>query len=736
MAVHGTRNRDSVSWDYASVLRVLKNVARDHTGLPLLRCYWYEATVDGRRSAEHETVADLPGVKLRLGRMRPGHREGVESEIHRDLTTLARNRAISDALVVSAEEDLIQVITEVQDLGLRVILVHIGAPGWTASPVLRQECDDIVEIGDAHLRPSVDLVVGAEPVSEEERHAAYTSRAPANGHGPRGVIGQPQAMPAGSHTAPPAIYTGEVIAEYQRAAQPANSQPPAAADASGPLGTGRSPAGENGLARLAPGGPERDISGQPTLPQQAAPGGPPGMAPPPPAAGRPGPPPPRAAGSQPGLPHQAGLVGQPGAAVPPAAGSQPGLPSGLPHQAGSVGRPGLPPQAGPMSPTAVPGQSAVPGQPGLLGQPGQAGQAGVAGPSGMPDQAGLPGQAGLPPGLAGPPPVPGQHAVPGHHAGPGQQAMPPGQQAMAPGQLGLAPGQAGMPGQPGQGHAPVPLPQRAQPARGAGHHAGPLSPQAEPGPAVQGQHAQHKPLPQQYAPGQPAGAQPLPGQPAPGQAIPAYQAASPRPPSPGAPSAASAASAQPGFRGQAPEQAMPRLPTVGAPPGPGMGPPPGAVPPAPQIQQPLQSGQQVRGYQAEMPGRVPSGPADQRTRQFPVAPGQPDAGVTAPYVPQQGPHSEPQPAAQPALVPQPFAVSLADAVQAAHGEGFSFGQAVARDAPALWLEAVLARKPRMPSDLEARLLQDSSLPIDSLLHDEVRHALRRGFWDALERVRH
>jgi len=167
-----------------------------------------------------------------------------------------------------------------------------------------------------------------------------------------------------------------------------------------------------------------------------------------------------------------------------------------------------------------------------------------------------------------------------------------------------------------------------------------------------------------------------------------------------------------------------------------MGPPPGAVPPAPQIQQPLQSGQQVRGYQAEMPGRVPSGPADQRTRQFPVAPGQPDAGVTAPYVPQQGPHSAPQPAAQPALVPQPVAVSLADAVQAAHGEGFSFGQAVARDAPALWLEAVLARKPRMPSDLEARLLQDSSLPIDSLLHDEVRHALRRGFWDALERVRH
>ena len=81
------------------------------------------------------------------------------------------------------------------------------------------------------------------------------------------------------------------------------------------------------------------------------------------------------------------------------------------------------------------------------------------------------------------------------------------------------------------------------------------------------------------------------------------------------------------------------------------------------------------------------------------------------------------------------AISLADAVQSAHEEGQEFGNGVARDAPALWLEAVLARKPRMPSDLEARLLQGSSLPIDFLLHDEVRHALRRGFWEALERAR-
>jgi len=240
MAVHGTRNRDSVSWDYAGVLQVLRNVARDRSGLPLLRCYWYEATVEGRRTAEHEALTDLPGVKLRLGRTRHGRRAGVESEIHRDLTTLARNRAISDALVVSAEEDLAGVLSDVQDLGVRVILVHIPVGDTrTVPPTLRQECDDVAEISEAQLRPSVELIVGAEPSGEDERRAVgpYPARVTANGHGPTSALTHRQALPVGSHAAPPAIYTGPVIAEYQRAAQPAISQPTVTGNSSGLGGT-------------------------------------------------------------------------------------------------------------------------------------------------------------------------------------------------------------------------------------------------------------------------------------------------------------------------------------------------------------------------------------------------------------------------------------------------------------------------------------------------------------------
>ena len=185
MAVHGTRRGESVSWDYEGLLQLLGGLARERTGLPLLRCYWYEVSVDGRRTAEQDALADIPGIKLRVAKIRPGRREGVETEIHRDLTTLARNGAVSDALVVSAEEDLAQVIADVQDLGMRVTLVHIAVDGnWTISRSLRQESDDIIEIGGEQLRPYVELIVGAEPAHADEPDDAdrIPGRPLVNGH--------------------------------------------------------------------------------------------------------------------------------------------------------------------------------------------------------------------------------------------------------------------------------------------------------------------------------------------------------------------------------------------------------------------------------------------------------------------------------------------------------------------------------------------------------------------------
>ncbi len=481
MAVHGTRRGESVSWDYEGLLNFLSGLAKERTGLPLLRCYWYEATVDGRRTAEQEALADMPGIKLRVAKIRPGRREGVETEIHRDLTTLARNNAISDALVISAEEDLAQVIADVQDMGMRVTLVHIGVDGnWTISRALRQESDDLIELSGEHLRPYVELVAGAEPAALADTAESIDAQARplANGHTAAGV-GSYQQMPAGpGNHAPPSIYTAPVVAEYQRPSL--------------------------------------------QLPKVAAP------------EGRP---------REDRVPREE-----------------------------RVPREDRSPRDDRTAPPAVNGDAQPPSRPDIY-----------------------PAQA------------------------PGARSRPERQESVP--------------------SAPAPRAWAAEDASA-------------------------------YAPPQPVVPEPVTG--------------------------------------------------LAGEPGPGP-----EAPPA--------GGGQVR--------RLPSRSAGQGSVGSMGSLGAP--GVTLPHggptqtSPRTGPYSGPQPVvtSQPTGYAAAGGISLTEAVQAAHEEGQEFGGSVARDAPALWLEAVLARKPRMPSDLEARLLQGSALPIDYLLHDEVRHALRRGFWDALERTR-
>ena len=716
MAVHGTRHRESVSWDYAGLLSFMGSIARERTGRPLLRCYWYEATVEGRRTSEHDSLADLPGLKLRLGRTRPGRREGVEGEIRRDLTTLARNNAISDALLVSAEEDLAQVVADVQDLGIRVTIVHITVGGnWTISRSLRQECDDIIEIGDGHLRPFTQLVAGTDSLGGEEPYqlAVSAARALTNGHSPVvGPLGQ-QALSAGSHPAPPAIYTAPVVAEYQRAAQP-GAQPATAQLPDAQLPAPQAPGGQPApLPRRQPSGPIERQS------MEATRGGPsraPGSAQDPGV-------PPQSAQS---LPAASGLQAQPGVSEPqrtPGPGQrQPGGPA-QPGQAGQQAMPGQP----------MPGQQGLPGQPGMGGMPGQQGMGGV------------PGQPGAPAGQPG---------------GPGPQSMPgqgmPGQSMSGQSMPGQSmPGQPGTPGQPmpPQSYAPPSQPAQGMPAPGRPAHQNGSGQQPMPG--------QQSMPEQQTIPGQP-----IPGPGISGQSLHGQHAAPPAPPAPSSPGLpdprARGAHAQPPAAEQNPYQAAPasfRGPAQDVPSRPYQQGPYGVLPPEqmmpgqpygqPVPPAPAGAGQNPGG--AYVPPQSPYGtpqsplPPQSPVPQTPVpqtpgpqTPGQQSPGAAVRRVPPSPvpPPSVPPPAPGPHDAAAPGqGLPLADAVQAAHAEGFEFGQSVAREAPALWLEAVLARKPRMPSDLEARLLQDSALPIDSLLHDETRHALRRGFWDALERSR-
>jgi len=854
MAVHGTRQRDSVSWDYAGLVKLLTGLSRDRTGLPVLRCYWYEATVEGRRSYEHDSLADLSGVKLRLGRMRPGRREGVEAEMHRDLTTLARNRAVSEAVIVSADEDLAEVVAELQDFGLRVIIVHITADGnWTVPRPLRQECDDIVEISGAHLRPFVDLIAGAEPADHDDRYrngsyesAGYERRNVANGNGAGLAAVTYRGLPAAALPAPPAIYATPVVEQYQRTAQPLGLGPPspgpltasalaAAAAAAPPPATGHNPTGsgrvgdsqnpaapEPSTAAPEPAEPlspapfqdppfqDRAFQDPATLPRQAASPSPgadlsPAQARQPAATSRVPP------ATQPSAMGTAqGPASQPLAAPAPAAdhGTQPGervqVQGGYGYQQGNsgearevgqnVGRRDSPVRQLPVAeglvqqtpdpqapvqqaPTQPPPPQFPAGQP----QPPQPQQPQF--PAGQP-QPPQPQQPQFPAGQPQPPqpqqpqfpagqpqpPQPQQRRFPAGQPSPSNQSVPqqPAQRLSA---------QALTPAAP----APASGPAEAQftPAKGdyrspeqAGQHAGlsrrdgmgVLGPDVSRSAGSRNQFTDAEasdgigkgPGPARLSEGSPpaqfgagpgsgrfaegAGAGRFSDGPAPGRF--AGGAGAGRFSDGPAPGRFSDGPAPGRFAGGAGAGRFSDGPAPGRfAEGAGAGRFSDGPAPGPFAED---SASAPGRYQPAPPGAFGHGSAAHVSYpQFPAAaPGQhatpvPEPGYSAQQN-DQGPYSGPQSAAQGALsqpLPEPTAISLTDAVQAAHAEGFGFGDAVARDAPALWLEAVLARKPRMPSDLEARLLQGSALPIDSLLHDEVRHSLRRGFWDALERSR-
>ena len=646
-AVHGTRRRESVSWDYPGLLQLLAGLAMERSRLPLLRCYWYDSTVEGRRSPDHDALADLPGVKLRLAKMRPGRREGVEGEIHRDLTTLARNKAVSDAMVVSAEEDLAQVIADVQDMGMRVTLLHIANDGNAEIPrALRQECDDIVQISASQLRPFAELISGAEPPRRDDRDGGMLAiRAGANGNG----HGNGHANGHGNGRALLGRVAQHAAERPEEDRAEAVREPAAAYDTIADFGN---------VSEYRPLDDYR--SGQDYGPPQSdyavpAPGaGPsvPDFTPAPaPAAGRPEftvrPEAPARQDSQPRpelpeLPAREELYAAPVSVTPVAedltADRAPARPRPEPdvlrpvesgYSPGGVRdqfqleAPIREPFAGDagdrcqLSPVAVPAAAAT-GAAAIRRLPvhngAQTGQ-----PTGGQPSSGGPGPLGQPPQSQGP-------------VGPANQDL----------------GAGGSPSGPGSGGQPIaPVVPMEQPGLGYGGNraAGYGGPRPVNGPVS------------------------LVGQ----------------PPAPAAPPAYAGQSGPAGQSGQG---------------GPGDG----------------GSGQQGRPGQAGQPG------PDGYPALSPVAPppsaGPQDTGGSPGY--SSGGQS---------------GVSLSDAVQSAHEEGQAFGESVARDAPALWLEAVLARKPRMPSDLEARLLQGSALPIDFLLHDEVRHALRRGFWDALEHAR-
>jgi hypothetical protein len=130
-------------------------------------------------------MAYLDNIKLRLGFVnQSGEQKGVDGLIFSDLTNLARNRAISDAMLLAGDEDLRVGVQQAQEHGIRVHLLGVEPrdPAGNQSAALQRESDtrrqlDAGTLGQFLFRreyASTAVAVPAgmgEPSSEDTAHS-------------------------------------------------------------------------------------------------------------------------------------------------------------------------------------------------------------------------------------------------------------------------------------------------------------------------------------------------------------------------------------------------------------------------------------------------------------------------------------------------------------------------------------------------------------------------------------
>lgn len=145
--------RGEVRVDFDKCLEALEKFACNLTKVPLLRIYWYDGTSTGP-SPEHVALAFKPRVKVRLGFVNSaGHQKGVDSLIVTDMITLARNRSMCDAVLLSGDEDIRVGVQQAQEFGVRVHLLGITPCRGSQSQFMLQEADTTNEWTLKELSP-------------------------------------------------------------------------------------------------------------------------------------------------------------------------------------------------------------------------------------------------------------------------------------------------------------------------------------------------------------------------------------------------------------------------------------------------------------------------------------------------------------------------------------------------------------------------------------------------------
>ena len=207
--------------DTDKLIQALTRHADDQVRGELLRVYWYDAARDRVPTIDQRVIAQMPWVKLRLGNLNArGQQKGVDAQIRADMEALARHRAITDAVLVAGDEDMVPAVEAAQAFGVRVHLWGVEPPyGTNQAEHLVWESDTVEVLERSFLEP-------------------YFTRSPGP-DSPPGPVGPParQGQPAGAKPTPAVVFGERHVARPQ--ARPGPVPPPVPASVAARLGPER-----------------------------------------------------------------------------------------------------------------------------------------------------------------------------------------------------------------------------------------------------------------------------------------------------------------------------------------------------------------------------------------------------------------------------------------------------------------------------------------------------------------
>ncbi|MBV9094198.1 MAG: NYN domain-containing protein [Streptosporangiaceae bacterium] len=151
----GSSSRRDFKVDAVPLVQVITKHADELIRGELLRVYWYDAARDRVPTIDQRVIAQMPWVKLRLGNLNArGQQKGVDAQIRADMEALARHRAITDAVLIAGDEDMVPAVEAAQAYGVRVHLWGIEPPyGTNQAERLVWESDTVEVLDAAFLRP-------------------------------------------------------------------------------------------------------------------------------------------------------------------------------------------------------------------------------------------------------------------------------------------------------------------------------------------------------------------------------------------------------------------------------------------------------------------------------------------------------------------------------------------------------------------------------------------------------